>query len=109
MVSPRTFGFFGISAVLSIFFLGLFLFFGIYWNFGSFDRFLQSPTKTKVLIGVGHSSGPFGGGGGFSQDFWIYWIFRNFCSSEHFFGIVFLFFGILGNFCSFELFFSKPY
>ena len=79
------------------------LFFG---KFCSFERFFfRSPSKTKVLLGLGHAS-VFGilWRGGFSQDFWIFWNFR---SSEHFlFSFCFVYFF---NFLQFRTPFFKTF
>ena len=86
------FGFFGISAVSSVFF--------------------QNLTRTRVFFGMRSFLFVFGlrgGGGGFSQDFWIFWIFWNSCSSgPFFFGMKFLLLDFL-DFLQFRAFFSKPY
>ena len=101
MVSPKTFGFlgfFGIPAVLGPFSWNDIFVFGFFGFSAVSSVFFQNLTSTKVfcwneviLLFLGLR----GGGGGFSQDFWIFWFFGNPCSSGPFFGMKFLFLDFL--------------
>ena len=108
VVSPRTSGFFGVPAVLGPFFFGikfLLLDFLDFLQFRAcFAKALPKPGFFFLEWGLFFLAFE-GGVGGFSQNFWIFGIFLNSCSSGPFFLEWNFCFWI---FCSFERFFLRP-